>query len=201
MQIIPRREDFTSFHMWLSKRFQESSQNLASRDFVIIAICCTLWTIWKHRNMFYFDHQPVNPMDAMCQANSIVQKYFSFAISIVQTGRPPPSQIKHNQFWRPPLFYTIKVNCDASFSLDKKKVFAGIIARDKFGNVLFGITKIFAASSPLVAEAIALREAAAVSLNFGVSNVVFECDSLDLVQGCRKESMIGEICGLVQDIL
>lgn len=49
LQVLPRREDITSFHVWLSKRFLDFKQNPASRVFATTAIICTLWTIWKNR--------------------------------------------------------------------------------------------------------------------------------------------------------
>lgn len=47
--------------------------------------------------------------------------------------------------------------------------------------MVFGLTKKFPATSPIMAEALVLREAAAVAVNFGVSRVVLENDCLDLI--------------------
>lgn len=151
--------------------------------------------------MFCFNDKPVNPIDVLFQANSIISEYFKFAMSQAHDVRLTPSQIRYNQVWRPPWLDTVKVNSDASFCLERKKSCPGIIARDRRGMILYGITKCFAASSPLIAEALALREAVAVTCNFGVTNVIFECDNLDLIQACRGEHKVGEINYLVQDVL
>lgn len=140
-------------------------------------------------------------MATMLQANNIISEYYDYAASQLQSSRPPPSQNRINQIQRPPRNDTIKVNCDASFNYAVKKGCAGIFARDKNGLILFGITKCFEASSPLTAEALALREVAVVAFNFGVTNVILENDNWDLVQACRGEIKIGEIHNLVQDIV
>lgn len=201
IQLIPRREDMTSFHSWLSKRFLDFNQNSAGKDLAIISTCCTLWIIWKHRNLACFEDKSVNPIEALFQANCISSEYLGFAESQFHRNAPNPSQIRSNQVWRPPVFDSIKINIDASYCFEIKKGCAGIIGREKKGEVVFGITKFFAASSPLIAEALSMREAAAVAFNFGISKVILESDNLDLVRACRRECKIGSIESVVQDII
>lgn len=201
IQIIPSREVVSSFHLWLSQVFQVFNQNPAVRDYATISLCCTLWIIWLHRNAFYFEAKTVNPMAAVLHAKSIIAEYFQFAQSHISTAETPLRLNNVYQVWRPPSNRTVKVNTDASFNKVKKIGCAGIIARDKEGKILFGISKSFVANSPILAEAIALREAIAVALNFGISDVIFENDCLDLIQACRGNFQIGEIKGIVQDIL
>lgn len=84
--------------------------------------------------------------------------------------------------------------------MQKKIGSAGIIAGDNRGEVVFGITKKFPATNPVIAEALALREAAAVAVNFGLTNVILESDCLELIRACRKKKIIGEIRNFVADI-
>lgn len=66
---------------------------------------------------------------------------------------------------------------------------------------MFGITRCFPATSSLMAEALAMREPAAVAVNFRLSLVILENDCLDLNRSCRKETKKGEIMNIVVDIL
>lgn len=101
---------------------------------------------------------------------------------------------------RPPLNDTIEINTDASFNKERGVASAGIVARNKFGQKEFGITKRFAANSSLVAEALVLRETAAIAINFGIKRFILENDNLDLIKACRSEITRGEINSIVLDI-
>lgn len=95
----------------------------------------------------------------------------------------------------------IKINTDAGFDHRLDVGSAGIVARDIKGELVCGFTKKFPATNPLIAEALALREAVAIAVNLGMSKVLFESDCLELVSACRKESKRGVIANIVQDIL
>lgn len=101
----------------------------------------------------------------------------------------------------PPRGEVIKINSDAGFIAQKNIGSAGIVARNYEGVVVFGITKKFPATSPLMAEALALREAAAVAVNFGLNRVVLESNCLDLIRCCRREIRKGEILNVVEDTI
>lgn len=58
----------------------------------------------------------------------------------------------------PPPKGMLKLNVDASFNQHRSLAYARIIIRNENGNVITGITKSFLTSSPLQAEALALRE-------------------------------------------
>jgi len=56
------------------------------------------------------------------------------------------------------------------------------------------------ASCPIVAEALAMREAVTMAANFSITKVIFESDNLDLVQACRGRKQVGIIHGIIKDI-
>lgn len=74
------------------------------------------------------------------------------------------------------------------------------MARDYKGDLVCGFTKKFPATSPLVAEALALREAVAIAVNLNMQKVIFESDCLELVRAYRKEIGIGVLANIIQDI-
>lgn len=94
-----------------------------------------------------------------------------------------------------------KINTEACFNIQNNIGSAGIIGKDYNEDVVFGITKHFPVISPIMAEALALREAAAVAVNFGLSMVLLENDCLDLIRTCRLETTKGEIMNILADIL
>lgn len=102
-------------------------------------------------------------------------------------GAPPPA--------------VIKLNVDASFCKDTGQACVAVIGRNRNGNIHIGLTKKTFANSPLSAEALAVREAASLAVNLGLQNILIESDCLVLVTACRKETEIGEISSIVQDIL
>lgn len=69
---------------------------------------------------------------------------------------------------------------------------SSIIGRGTEGTLVMGLVKCLLASSPLMAEAFALREAIVLAANMGVQQVIFESDWQELVQTCNHEIQWGE---------
>lgn len=139
-------------------------------------------------------------MATVFQANLITKDYADYAAKLPRRERVQFVQNQPSARWRPPNVDVVKVNTDASFNRHSNIACVGVIARDFKGHILFGITKKFPATSPLLAEALALREAVAVASNFGVTRVLFENDNLNLINACRGEDKWGEIQTIIQDI-
>lgn len=60
--------------------------------------------------------------------------------------------------------------------------------------------KTFATTSPLIAEAISLREAMVIAMNMDLQDIIFEFDSPQLIQACKGEMLYGEIQHIVKDL-
>lgn len=75
------------------------------------------------------------------------------------------------------------------------------MCRDDRERVLTMIASQIFATTPLVAEAMGLREAVQLGLNLQLEQVIFESDNLDPVEACRGNRNVREIEGFVQDIL
>lgn len=103
--------------------------------------------------------------------------------------------------WRPPRPSCVKFNIDASFNPDKRKGMAGIIERDEKVTRISATFKLIFPSSPLMAEALSLREVVSFAINTSRTRVINESDNLALVEACRKDLIKGEIRGIVNDIL
>lgn len=200
IQLIPRREDVSSLHNWFFQKTKEQQHSKEVRRFIICSISCTLWAIWKARNVFYFENKNLNPMATVIQANFLISEYMDFVQKGFNQQNHRVMPFCKRKDWRPPINDIIKINTDASFDKDKGAACASIIARNKYGHVEFGITKKFDACSPLVAEALVLREATAIATNFGIKKFILENDNLDLIRTCRGEISRGEIISIIGDI-
>lgn len=102
IQIIPRREEVTSFHGWFISKLKLFQQNPATQDFAAISLCSNLWQIWKQRNKAFFDKKNPCPNATILQANSSIseilhsiedqqteQESHIFSPPFIQNGDPP----------------------------------------------------------------------------------------------------------------
>ncbi|XP_057747986.1 uncharacterized protein LOC130967184 [Arachis stenosperma] len=103
--------------------------------------------------------------------------------------------------WRPPPPGWIKCNVNAAF----REVYSGgatsVVFRDHAGSLLTASNHRIAASSPLAAEAFAVREALIMAKNFQLDRIIFESDSLILIQALKSKASIAEIQVILDDIL
>lgn len=102
--------------------------------------------------------------------------------------------------WRPPRGAIVKINCDASFDKASGKGFMGIVCRNDKGSVLTATSKPVFASSPLIVEALSLREAASLAYNLDLQSVISESDNQRSIDVCKGKLKKGEIRGIVEDI-
>lgn len=81
----------------------------------------------------------------------------------------------------PPIQGVTKFNVDASFLQINGNACAGIVGKNFKAQIVTELTSKMRASSPLMAEALALREATLLAANLGMDQVLLESESLDLI--------------------
>lgn len=86
--------------------------------------------------------------------------------------------------WRPPCSNMLKFNSDAHFVGSTRRGTTVMICRNSEGKVVTGITSKIFVYFPLVAEALALRDAVSLTVNMDASDLIFESDCMDLVETC-----------------
>lgn len=102
--------------------------------------------------------------------------------------------------WRPPPPSCVKFNIDASCDTATGKGFASIIGRDDHGYLLSAsMCQIFGVS-PLMAEALGLREVVFLASSLSIPKVIFESDNQILIEICRGNTKRGEIQSIINDI-
>lgn len=173
LQIIPQREHVSSFHNWFLSKFKLFQQSPATRDFAMTSLCISLWQIWKQRNRAFFDQKNPCPMATIMQTNSYIREILQVYENQQNSQGSQHPRSSQQTIWRPPRPGIIKINTDAGFNFQQAVGSAGIVARDYKGDLLCGFSKKFPATSPLMAEALALREAVAIVVNLRMSKVLF----------------------------
>ncbi|GJY38210.1 reverse transcriptase [Tanacetum coccineum] len=104
--------------------------------------------------------------------------------------------------WKKPQAGKFKFNCDAAWQKESGKVGLGFVARNCNGEELIsGAKSECYANSPLEAESKAIWWANIHARSRGYSNVVFETDSLSLVNALRNQCIPLQIATLFSDIL
>ena len=76
----------------------------------------------------------------------------------------------------------MKINCDASFKHNKPEARTVFVCRDNSGKLIQAECSMVKCNSPLVAEAIAVRDVCRFALHICLSNIVIESDSEVLVK-------------------
>ncbi|KAJ1402621.1 Ribonuclease H-like superfamily [Sesbania bispinosa] len=155
----------------------------------------------QERNNYVFNYKNPNPAATIFHANSLTAEYVQSKANqeIHSQGRNSTHNIP--TCWKAPAHGVVKYNTNATWSATKNIASIAFVARDSYGLLITGHAKKVPASSPLVAEALALREAITAAYNLGWSRVVLESDCLPLIEACRKEKSLGEIHLIVLDIL
>nr|AFP55576.1 hypothetical protein [Rosa rugosa] len=100
------------------------------------------------------------------------------------TNLRPPRQ----QSWCPPPLNTVRINTDACWFQSSLSGAIAAIARDSRGAVLGGKAFRILAPSPMAAEALALREAVCLAMDFTLGEVIISSDSKSLIQCLEMRS-------------
>ncbi|RYR09679.1 hypothetical protein Ahy_B05g078064 [Arachis hypogaea] len=102
--------------------------------------------------------------------------------------------------WRPPIGDRLKANVDGAFRKESGEGVLAVVIRDKVGNLVAGSTKIVRATSSLSVDSMALRSALILAKNLQLENILFELDSLPLIQAVKVKETVGEIDPILRDI-
>ncbi|XP_057456725.1 uncharacterized protein LOC130747724 [Lotus japonicus] len=151
---------------------------VASAD-AIVEWQTAAYVLWEARNKLVFEGRPFSCDAVVRRTLQLLQRPSS-----AQASRRPGIVLE--AVWRRPEEGMIKVNVDASFKSATDSG-SGMIARDSEGQVLAAAASYpVVASSPVLAEAWALRWAIILALELGFRRVCFETDCLQLFQRWQK---------------
>ncbi|KAF7837557.1 reverse transcriptase [Senna tora] len=160
-----------------------------------------IWKIWKGRNKFYFEQVVINPSLTIQLA---AEKALECENCVSIFPAPPvvvnsvPSPVPFVRRWREEGWY--RCNVDAA-TLESSNVCASaFLLRDDHGSLLTGSSRKFWASSPLIAEALALRESIFACMSLDLQKVHFESDCKVLTDAILLNDVPWIIDPIVADI-
>ncbi|RYR01751.1 hypothetical protein Ahy_B06g080616 [Arachis hypogaea] len=102
--------------------------------------------------------------------------------------------------WRPPTGDRLKANVDGAFRKESGEGTIAVIIRDKVRNLVAGSAEIVRATSSLIVESMTLRSTLILAKNLQLGNILFESDSLPLIQAVKAKETVGEIDLILRDI-
>lgn len=183
---VPTEENISHFNEWFDSLLDSPWILNKDKAEIIAKAMITLWWIWKARNARVFEEKVSNPSDIL---QSILFSFTNYLVPNPNSRNGTVHGIPRRSVanWRAPRGQTIKINSDAHFNVGCGKGSTGIIARNNKGLMVAGCTSNFYAASPLVAEAIALREAINLAAILQIPSILLESDCLILVGVCRGE--------------
>ncbi|KAL7243729.1 hypothetical protein ACSBR1_016032 [Camellia fascicularis] len=139
------------------------------------------WCIWKSRNDWVFNHNPLNPMVTLHHATAAWRE-----LSVLNPlgARQPNAAVFEppSRSWSPPGLGLFKLNCDASFTKDGSKASLVAILRNREEQLVDGRTSIVYVSSTLQGEARAVRMACAFSQTLNLRQISVEGDSKSVIE-------------------
>ncbi|RYR47301.1 hypothetical protein Ahy_A07g033241 [Arachis hypogaea] len=158
------------------------------------------WEVWKARNQVVHQRSKPSPIIVIYKAKQMEIEFTEMAEELAKSFVNERRKVRRVT-WRPSLPGWVKCNVDAVFV----EVFSGgattAVFRDHHENLLTASNSKIVATSPLVAEALAVRKALIIAKNFQLERIIFESDSLILIQALKSKASIAEIQVILDDIL
>ncbi|KAJ1430901.1 Ribonuclease H superfamily [Sesbania bispinosa] len=197
---FPSPSDVTRFDEWLMGKFDFILNSPQLPDSLIDQLVNLVWSIWKQRNNMC-SIMLNRPITVINQAACLSREYALARVNSSSSSQQSARNLKPGSHWKCPPPQVLKCNVDAAWHGPHVLGAVAFIVRDSTGKVLVGHAKRVPVASPIVAEALALREAILSAYNFNWQRIVLESDCLLLIEACRREKVVAEIKGIVEDIL
>jgi ribonuclease HI len=148
-------------------------------------IAHVLWGWWKARNKASAREQTPPPETVGAQA----QEMTATLLFTMKQQSPRTEEVITKKRWQPPRVDVLKINTDGAFYAKEKRGAWGCVVRDSSGHgVLAGSGCLPAVTDALAAEGEACIAALMAAMDMGISQVIIETDSTNLVQALLSGS-------------
>ncbi|KAI8560463.1 hypothetical protein RHMOL_Rhmol04G0257600 [Rhododendron molle] len=158
------------------------------------------WFIWKTRNEFIFNSDPIFPEKTVRRAFQALREFSKTRIppSIHVDNLSCEDNLSH---WKAPDQGNFKFNCDVAVSSQGREAVAASVLRNWKGELVDGRVARAKISSPLQGELIAIRLACVMARALGISNACIESDNQQAIKLSVFElDLPWEVLALVSDI-
>ncbi|GKU88221.1 hypothetical protein SLEP1_g2511 [Rubroshorea leprosula] len=150
------------------------------------------WVIlWngEAKNEKYFEQAEISPSQVLTRISHMLQELSLDHQDLLESpsrSQPPAQQCKSS--WSRPPCGIIKVNVDASFSPNSEVAALAMVECNSNGEISFGRTWCYSASTPLSVEVAALLKAVRFAEDKGFQDIIFESDNQVLISSIQQSS-------------
>lgn len=133
------RVNWNSIHSVLewSCALMEQFQNAVERDLFFRQVVWTGWFIWKGRNDFFFNNQPIDRLSVLyCVRLAKAEFESATGLGVVSRPQSQAAVIPPVTNWVPPSLGNLKVNCDVVVKKGPNQAAVAAILQDS--NTVFG---------------------------------------------------------------
>ena len=168
---------------------------------VIGKISVVLWAIWIQHNNRYWNGSHESAVRTVYLALEFLFDWISIQESAKTVSQVIPFPVQ--QHWQRPLPGFVKCNIDAAVFLEEGKSSWGIVVRDSQGLFLHAASRVVNDLFHVrELETLGLREALSWIKQLGFERVIFETDSLQVVQALQNRDVdFSEFGALIKDCL
>ncbi|KAL0733730.1 hypothetical protein Bca4012_009940 [Brassica carinata] len=155
-----------------------------------------LWGIWTTRNLLLFENRGLAGRETMGKAIPAAREWL-----LAQSKPAPTSQLPHSPTDLPTITHDLCLcNTDAAWTVDRKAGLGWHFENPAMAYLAEGSRVIAHVSSPLMAEALVMREALQEAKRKSLSNVWFRTDSQELARAINSKIYPVELFGVLMDI-
>ena len=158
-----------------------------------------MWAAWFCINKIFFEQASPDGVSVASGFVRMVEEYHTYAKKVMFTP-VLPGHASSLTSWKRPAMGSLKINTDAHV-VEGVMAALGVAVRDADGRLMVTATKKIAATSPAMAEALALRFGLLIARRFGYGKLEVESDALSVINGVKwmvKGS--SPICLVLDDI-
>ena len=156
-----------------------------------------VWGIWTARNSLIFENRHYTPLDIISKSIRMAREWSN--AQLTSTPNPPTHHSRELQ----PLITPPFVFCftDAAWQAGSNRAGCGWILKDHRDDFLKQGTGTFNnTSSPLMAEALAVRSALLIALDMGITRICIKSDCQALVATIFSKKHPADLHGITRDI-
>ncbi|XP_056863970.1 uncharacterized protein LOC108850387 [Raphanus sativus] len=155
-----------------------------------------LWGIWTSRNTLVFENRAIPAKTALVRAITSAREWLLAQATLPKRSLPVQGVID-----LPPLQANVVLcNTDAAWIASQRAGLGWTFHHTPTGLAMEGSRSYNHVSSPLMAEALAMREAMAEAKRCDITNVWFRTDSQELTRAINSKTLSVELFGVLMDI-
>lgn len=194
--LLPRNQwdEILDFKDWLQDVLSSVS---TGKQAEVITLC---WAIWRARNDLVWNQKSTTVFRIVAAAQQYLTQWKLAQGRLYTATLQPQVEGDGAVIWAKPPPNTVKVSADAAVFEDRQGVGFGLIARDSEGMLIEAKANFqYQVCSPVLAEAMAVKEALSWIDKQHWNSVMLETDCLVVVQAIRSKATMRSMLGLIID--